>query len=545
MQNVFARLAQDSFPSYNCFMKTGISFISFNFDKKAFFAFLQTKKNRIIFISCSAALFLLLAFLIARSCFRQIRYEVRVSPELYDTYIAPAKDKAKVPFTFVKEGTRHAGRIHLFGDIPVTAATLTVQTTLPVVQSEQASEYRIYYPLSTTPLLPSLPSDFAITGTKKDTLFDPNLSVRLNSTASVEKGYRAVPVNGIYAGQKDYALECIKNAVCTIYVEKISKKLRRWCEETFVSPATGKETNVSQNKSATPHKETVFISSVGDIMVARGAQDILINDKDGVKKVFTDTLPILLNNDITIGNLEGVVTERTKNATKTYTFKFKKAVLPELKKAGFTYLMQTNNHCYDYGEDGFRDTLAALKENGIPTSGVGYTYEEAKKFYHTTIQGQPFAIISCGAYPVESTGFNGKTTATATATRAGILWQSDELLKDVRAEKDAGYFVIVNVHGGEEYHFTPSKAQRTFYEQLCDSGADVVFGSHPHVLQKPEWYNNSLIVYSQGNFLFNGMGGMTGATDSEIVRLGIVNGLTAYCEIYPAVLGTISVSLKK
>jgi len=524
-------------------MKTIIPFITFN--KKNFKETIASKNNKIIYGCAGGILVLLFAFMIARSFFRPIRYEVRVSPELYDTYIASAKDKAKLPFTFVKEGTRHAGRIHLFGDVPVTAATLTVQTTLPVVQSEQASDYRIYYPISTTPLLPSLPSDFAITGTKKDTLFDPNLSVHLNNTASVEKGYRAVPVNGIYAGQKDYALECTKNAVCTIYVEKVSKKLRSWCEETFTSPDASKEKNVSQDKDTATHKETIFVSSVGDIMVARGTQDILINDKDGVEKVFTDTLPILLNNDITIGNLEGVVTDRTKNATKTYTFKFKKAVLPELKKAGFTYFMQTNNHCYDYGEDGFKDTLAALKENGIPTSGVGYTYEEAKKFYHTTIQGQPFAIISCGAYPVESTGFNGKTTATATDTRAGILWQSDELLKNVRAEKDAGNFVIVNVHGGEEYHFTPSKAQRTFYEQLCDSGADVVFGSHPHVLQQSEWYNKSLIVYSQGNFLFNGMGGMKGATDSEIIRLGIVNGQIAYCEQYPATLGTTSVSLKK
>ena len=102
----------------------------------------------------------------------------------------------------------------------------------------------------------------------------------------------------------------------------------------------------------------------------------------------------------------------------------------------------------------------------------------------------------------------------------------------------------MNVHGGEEYHFTPNKNQISQYQKLCDSGADVVFGSHPHVLQRNEWYKNSLIVYSQGNFLFNGMEGMNGATESEIVRLGILKGRIAYCEVYPAKIGANSVSLK-
>lgn len=218
--------------------------------------------------------------------------------------------------------------------------------------------------------------------------------------------------------------------------------------------------------------------------------------------------------------------------------------MPFLQKAGFNYLMQANNHCYDYGEDGFKDTLAALAEYNIPTSGAGLNKEEAARFYHTEVKGQKFAIISCGAFPVEQSGFNGKTTATATETRAGILWEGEELLQNIEKEKTAGNFVIVNVHGGEEYRFVPSKKQRALYEAWCDKGADVVFGSHPHVLQPIEQYKNSLIVYSLGNFLFNGMTEMPGATDSEIVRIGIYGGKILYTEIYPAKLGTTSVALK-
>ena len=64
------------------------------------------------------------------------------------------------------------------------------------------------------------------------------------------------------------------------------------------------------------------------------------------------------------------------------------------------------------------------------------------------------------------------------------------------------------------------------------------------MLHPVEGYNGSLIVYSLGNFLFNGMSEMPGATDSEIVRLGIYGGKILYTEIYPAKLGTTSVALK-
>ena len=118
-------------------------------------------------------------------------------------------------------------------------------------------------------------------------------------------------------------------------------------------------------------------------------------------------------------------------------------------------------------------------------------------------------------------GFNGKATATATETRAGILWAGDTLLQGIAQQKADGNFVIVNVHGGEEYRFFPTKEQCALYESFCAAGADVVFGSHPDVLHPVEGYNGSLIVYSLGNFLFNGMSEMPGATDSEIIRLGI------------------------
>ena len=103
----------------------------------------------------------------------------------------------------------------------------------------------------------------------------------------------------------------------------------------------------------------------------------------------------------------------------------------------------------------------------------------------------------------------------------------------------------MNIHGGSEYVTKPTKSQRTLYEKVCDAGADVVFGSHPHVLQPIEWYGNSLIVWSLGNFVFPGMDEMPGATDTMIVRLGFVDGRLLYYEKFPAYIDNTAVRLKK
>lgn len=286
-----------------------------------------------------------------------------------------------------------------------------------------------------------------------------------------------------------------------------------------------------------------FIAAVGDMMLGRGVQKAMAKEKSAAV-AFTDTLPVLQNNDFTIGNLECVITNRNIKTEKTYNFKVPEDALTYLKEAGFDYLMMTNNHCYDYGEAGFKDTLKAVKEAGFATSGVGYNKTEALEFYRTTINGQNFSVLSVGAYPVESKGFNGEKQATATETRAGILWKSQEVIDLITEEKKTGSVIIINAHAGSEYRKNPNKLQKEFYIEMCDAGADVIFGSHPHVLQPVEMYNKSLIVWSLGNFIFPGMEEMPGATDTMIIRTGFIENKLVYYEKHPATIDGKKVKLK-
>ena len=490
-------------------------------------------KKPVVILSGIALFFAICTIIFALHTFRPEVNVVVVSDEVFDSYIQNSPVVSRNSnLVFVKASQQNSLKDSFFGKKIKLAADMRLYLKTGLVQQTYDKDQK-FYELKRDVFLPSVPADFKTPQSSLNSLIAPELSVSITTAENLPPDSRALPVDNVYADSEDYRLTLITGVLCSVYEKEFEAELEDYCKKVFVS------------EEVKSNPDIVTIASVGDIMVARGIQEILIDKEDGIEKVFDDTLEILKNADFAIGNLEGVVTESWKNAIKTYTFKFKKAVLPKLMEAGFDYLMQTNNHCYDYGESGFKDTLAAFAEYKIPSSGIGYNLEEAQQFYHTTIKGLPVSVISCGAFPVEQSGFNGQKTATATETRAGILWQSDELLKLVNAEKSAGYFVIVNVHGGEEYRFTPTKKQRDFYESLCDNGADVVFGSHPHVLQPTEWYKDSLIVYSMGNFLFNGMEGMRGGTDSEIVKIGVLNGKIVYVEQYPVAIKNNGVTLKK
>lgn len=352
--------------------------------------------------------------------------------------------------------------------------------------------------------------------------------------STLADGEWAEPLDGMRVDDPRYPDILFSYARCDYSGRRAKAELESWLSAAFPEPDAAR---------------VAYIGAVGDLMPGRGAERTLRaapttqGNPVGVEGVFTDTLGILRSADVMIGNLEGAVTSGGAQAAKSYTFKYKPDILAYLKDAGFDYIMLTNNHSFDFGLAGFTDTLKAMRASGLATSGCGNDLEEASAFWRTQVGSQRISVISCGAYPVEQTGFDGKKTAAAGPAKAGILWESEAVASLVRKEKETGSFVVVNVHGGQEYRTEPSERQRAFYRSLCDAGADAVFGSHPHVLQPAETRGGSVIFYSLGNFLFPGMQGMKGAEDSVIVRLGVMKGKIVYRETFPARLSGTTVRL--
>jgi poly-gamma-glutamate synthesis protein (capsule biosynthesis protein) len=130
-------------------------------------------------------------------------------------------------------------------------------------------------------------------------------------------------------------------------------------------------------------------------------------------------------------------------------------------------------------------------------------------------------------------GFDGRRTARATAARPGILWLDDESLAAAARQFGPDTFDVAMVHGGEEWTSAPTPGQQRLYRRLIEAGADLVIGSHPHVLQGMEAMGGGLIAWSLGNFLFPGMDGTKGGEDSAILRLGVYRGAIRYVQSYP------------
>jgi hypothetical protein len=292
----------------------------------------------------------------------------------------------------------------------------------------------------------------------------------------------------------------------------------------------------------------VWVAAVGDTLLDRGVDRLLSSGEAGIERVFGDTLPLLRGADLVAGNLEGAVTLRTRPAAKAYTFRAVPEALRGLASAGFDYLTLTNNHSFDFGAEGFTDTLEHLRAAGIGTSGAGRDAGEALEPWVRVLGGSAVRLWSLAAYPVEGSGWDGRATRAGAAT-PGVLWADEETASALRIElaskpaEGVRPFDVLLVHGGEEWHSAPAAAWRRLYRSLASSGAELVLGSHPHVLQGMEAYHGSLILYSLGNFLFPGMEGMAGATDGVIAMVGLSEGRIVAVRLVPVTLAGTTVRL--
>jgi hypothetical protein len=350
-------------------------------------------------------------------------------------------------------------------------------------------------------------------------------AVRVAPLESVTLPEIALSVEGLYPDQPGYPLR----GEVAVGLRSADQALRGWFDSM---------------PSAAPEADSriLWIGAVGDIMPARGVDDVLLSE-DGIQRVFGDTLPALRSCPLLLGNLESAATFAGARTRKTYTFRFAPAALGALKKAGFSYLSLANNHTFDFGARGFLDTLASLSQWGLGTSGAGGNAREASLPFIAHFGSVEVRILSFAAYPVDRTGFDGRKAARAAPDRPGTLWLDEEGLAAAARAFSSGSFNIALVHGGEEWSSLPTADQKRLYAGLVRAGSDLVVGSHPHVLQGMQVFQGGLIAYSLGNFIFPGMDGTDGGEDSVILKLGLYQGRIRYVVSLPVRLRGTSVRL--
>lgn len=265
---------------------------------------------------------------------------------------------------------------------------------------------------------------------------------------------------------------------------------RLWLED--IALPHGFRADLMAALAACPRRPVTLVA-VGDIMVGGPNRALLQRTSARYPFEGAGIRNLLLDADLTLGNLECAVTTRGRQQPKAYTFRADPEVVEGLWWAGFDILGLANNHTGDYGQIGLLDTFDALAAAGLRYIGAGHSIEKARRPQVVQVRDITIALLAYSQV--------GPQSFYATATGPGSAPLS-KVRKDVREAKATADVVIVFCHWGNEYTAWRSAAQRALAQELAQAGADLVIGHHPHVVQGLAYESETLVVYSLGNFVF-------------------------------------------
>lgn len=219
--------------------------------------------------------------------------------------------------------------------------------------------------------------------------------------------------------------------------------------------------------------------------------------------------------DIFMVNQEFPFTNRgTAAEDKQFTFRIPPEKVSMLSEMGVDIVTMANNHILDFGPEGITDSLAALDGAGIPHVGVGENLEQAKELKILEVKGKKIGFLGVSRVYMAASWAAG-------ADHPGVFSTYDLTLplQEIRAARSQCDYLVVYVHWGIERNTTPEDYQRGMGRQYIDAGADLVVGSHPHVLQEIEYYDGKPIAYSLGNFVFG-----SSIPETELLKVVLKTG---------------------
>ena len=254
-------------------------------------------------------------------------------------------------------------------------------------------------------------------------------------------------------------------------------------------------------------KEATLIA-VGDIMMhstqTRSGYDAK-RQTYNFDSFFAPVKNILSKGDWVIGNLETPLAGEDAGGYTGYPLFNAPAQLADAaKKAGFNILTTANNHALDRGEKGVIRTIANLGDRKIASTGTATSATEASKPLISIKNNISLAIL---AYTFSTNGIpipKGKDYLVS-------LINENKIVKDIaKARKQGADIIAISLHFGDEYQRQPNPQQTQLVDNLLKAGADIILGSHPHVVQPYKIFKfpgkngktrKAVVIYSMGNFI--------------------------------------------
>ncbi len=227
-------------------------------------------------------------------------------------------------------------------------------------------------------------------------------------------------------------------------------------------------------------------------------------DSGGLKTL----APLLGGADISMVNLETALSNKGKPLSKEFAFRASPEVLRTLRKRGVDVVTMSNNHAFDYGKIGMRETLRAQTRKTLPIVGIGKNLSQALSPWVKTVNGTSFAFFGAmNQEPLSDERNPGKLTRmwSAGAGKPGTVvlpQHRKQLLSTLRTWSEQVDVVVIYLHWGQEGSSCPSRAQRELAADLKGAGVDLIVGTHAHRLQGAGFSGKTAVAYGLGNLVW-------------------------------------------
>lgn len=275
----------------------------------------------------------------------------------------------------------------------------------------------------------------------------------------------------------------------------------------FIYKKVTTEPSAIKTGSTTKHKQEniIKISFVGDLLMHSAERKSGYNSGNNTYNFdgfFTDVKKYFSNCDYVVGSFETpVIKEKSDNLYSGYpAFKNPPEFISAVKNAGINVFVTSNNHVLDQGAKGAVETMNQIEKYGVPYTGTFKTQADRET--------KPVLFLEKNNIKLALLNYTQMTNMASSNNYAVNYIDMTKIKEDIAfAKKGSADCVIVWLHFGNEYERHPSEKQREIVKEVAALGADIIIGSHPHVIQPMEVLNVNgrkvFVAYSIGNFISN------------------------------------------
>jgi poly-gamma-glutamate capsule biosynthesis protein CapA/YwtB (metallophosphatase superfamily) len=283
------------------------------------------------------------------------------------------------------------------------------------------------------------------------------------------------------------------------------------------TPAT---TAVSPTATPDPQpRHPISIAFAGDIHFESQLRSRL----DDPATALAPVAPQLSSADLTVVNLETSIGTGGTREPKRFTFQAPPQAFDALAAAGVDVVTMANNHGVDFGAGGLADTLAAIPEAPLSVVGIGADEDAAFAPALHEVGGTTIAVIGASSADDPTADPTAQWAAGDGTPGIAVATPPARLVDEVRAASGTADVVVVFMHWGVQGDRCPSASQAATARALSDAGADVVVGSHAHVVQGTGMLGDTYVAYGLGNFVWY-TSGSEAASTTGVLTLTVDGG---------------------